>query len=67
MNSASTDKKPAIKSKTNWLGLLIAVLPMIEWVKLEIAKEPWIVSILGVAIVVLRQLTSEGVTWKKLK
>ena len=62
---STESSKPAVQSKTNWFGLVVACLPLLEFVRDEIKQYPLAVSGIGVIIILLRQYTTGGVTWKK--
>lgn len=60
------EKKPIWKSKTFWTAIGVAVLSIVEGPVKDIIKTqtPIAGSILGIVIIVLRFVTSDGVKWK---
>lgn len=60
------EKKPLWKSKTFWTAIGVAVLSIIEGPVKDIIKTqpPIAGSILGIVIIVLRFITTEGVKLK---
>lgn len=60
------EKKPIWKSKTFWTAIGVAVLSIVEGPVKDIIKiqPPIAGSILGIVIIILRFVTSDGVKWK---
>lgn len=59
--------KHIIKSRSAWLGIALAVLPHISALADYLAASgaaPWVLSLVGVAVFVLRALTTDAVTLK---
>lgn len=57
--------KNALRSKTIWFGVLVALVPFLGEVSGVLAEggaPDWLVSVIGVLIVVLRFVTTEAVT-----
>lgn len=57
--------KSFLQSKTNWFGLAVAVIPVLQWFLDEnvLAQYPELISFIGAAIIILRKLTDTPVQW----
>jgi len=55
--------KPFLSSKTNWLGIMVATIPFWEKIVSEgaVANYPWLLQAIGIAIVILRCMTTDPV------
>jgi hypothetical protein len=53
--------KNFLRSKTLWVGLIVAILPWLESAQ-DFASSPGTISLIGLIIIVLRFLTKEAVS-----